>query len=109
MSPSSINGYGAYAGLNATYVLTNRLSSTEKVKDFPDETYYTSGKTSENAVNIDLGVKIAQMQALYQASQETVTSSKQLSNYLNIIVVISLVGITSLIGFYFLRKKPKSI
>ncbi|MFA5687091.1 MAG: hypothetical protein WCZ47_02625 [Bacilli bacterium] len=108
-SPSSINGYGAYAGLNATYVLTNRLSSTEKVKDFPDETYYTSGKTSENAVNIDLGVKIAQMQALYQASQETVTSSKQLSNYLNIIVVISLVGITSLLGFYFLRKKPKSI
>lgn len=99
------NGYKAYTQLNSVYDLDKRLSSTAKVADFKEKGHYTSGKNDGNQVNTDLGLKLTMMNDLNGGSQSVNITTA--NNSLNSTLVIATLGLTTIVGYYFLSRKKK--
>lgn len=105
--PSSINGYGAFNTLNTNFNLTGRtFSSSDTVLDFVSAADYATGRGA--GVTVLTSTKIAMMQANAVANNGNVNYiSPSTRRNVGLVVVISSISLTSLIGYYLLRTKKQ--
>lgn len=105
--PSSINGYGAFNTLNTNFNLTGRnFTSSDTVLDFVSAADYATGRGA--GVTVLTSTKIAMMQANAVANNGNVNYiSPSTRRNVGLVVVISSISLTSLIGYYLLRTKKQ--
>ena len=114
--PNTTNGYMAFNALDTNFL--PRASSVwnmegdltgNLIKDYVLESNYATG-TRETVAATDAFAKYQRMQALYIIGSSTPGQSHRVtSNTANIglIMAISLIGITAIAGFYFLKTKKQ--
>lgn len=112
--PSAINGYGAFPEMSRTFFkkddgewkIVGLLDEIE-INDYVSmDTGYASGRTA----TVDAYTKYATMEALHLAAANGAgapVKSSQASS-MGIVLIIGLLGITSIGAFYFLQKKKYS-
>jgi hypothetical protein len=111
-SPSTINGYGAFPEMNRTFF--KDADGEWKIVGLLDEvmlddyasmdTSYTGERVEES---VDAYEKYLKMEALYLASSggSGAPNIFATNNSITFVVLISIIGITSLAALYFLKKK----
>ena len=108
-SASTTNGYEAFAILNTNFDLTGRtFAETDTVLDFINQADYSTGRGA--GVTVLTSNKILMMQAMYNAAHPgpglRVTELDYKKNA-GLVVLIGLVGISTLAGIYFLKTKKQ--
>lgn len=103
---SITNGYGAFKKLNDHFNLTGRTyTESDTVLDFANMSDYATGRGA--GVTVNTGAKVAEMQRLYTSNigllsvRDSVTNDSGLEG----VIIIGVLGLSSLIGYYFISKK----
>ena len=103
-SPSTTNGYGAFDTLDVHFNLTGRTYfETDTVLDFIDVADYADGRgTGETVLT---SVKVAMMQAMANSSGMSTLPLLDDKKNLNTILIVGLLGLTTIAGLYISSKK----
>lgn len=106
-SDSANNGYGAFDSLNTNFNLTGRtFSETDTVLDFINQSDYSMGRG--DGVTVLTSNKIAMMQTMYNLSLSPARiTTVDFKKNTKLVFLISLIGMSALAGFYFLKSKKQ--
>ncbi len=107
-SDSATNGYGAYNTLNINFNLKGRLfAETDTVLDFINQADYSAGRGT--GVTVKTEDKISKMESMYNAfiSPSRDTTNLDFNMNTGLVILIGLIGISLLAGFYFLKTKKQ--
>lgn len=106
-SDSANNGYGAFNSLNTNFNLTGRaFSETDTVLDFINQSDYSMGRGA--GVTVLTSNKIAMMQTMYNLSLSPARiTTVDFKKNTKLVFLISLIGMSALAGFYFLKSKKQ--
>ncbi|MDY0399619.1 MAG: hypothetical protein RBR36_02820 [Bacilli bacterium] len=103
-SDSANNGYGAFNSLNTNFNLTGRtFSETDTVLDFINQSDYSMGRGA--GVTVLTSNKIAMMQAMANSSGMSTLPLLDDKKNLNTILIVGLLGLTTIAGLYISSKK----
>ncbi|MDD4520869.1 MAG: hypothetical protein PHF59_02480, partial [Bacilli bacterium] len=103
-SPSTTNGYGAFGALDANFNLTGRTyTEVDTVLDFINEADYEKGRGT--GVTVSTSVKVAMMQAMTNSSGMSTLPLLDDKKNLNTILIVGLLGLTTIAGLYISSKK----
>jgi hypothetical protein len=103
-SPSTTNGYGAFDTLDDHFNLTGRTYvETDTVLDFIDDADYATGRG--DGVTVLTSVKVAMMQAMANSSGMSTLPLLDDKKNLNTILIVGLLGLTTIAGLYISSKK----
>jgi hypothetical protein len=106
-SDSANNGYGAFKSLDTNFNLTGRtFSETDTVLDFINQSDYSMGRGA--GVTVLTSNKIAMMQTMYNLSLSPARiTTVDFKKNTKLVFLISLIGMSALAGFYFLKSKKQ--
>ena len=106
-SDSANNGYGAFDSLDTNFNLTGRtFSETDTVLDFINQSDYSLGRGA--GVTVLTSNKIAMMQTMYNLSLSPARiTTVDFKKNTKLVFLISLIGMSALAGFYFLKSKKQ--
>jgi hypothetical protein len=106
-SDSANNGYGAFKSLDTNFNLTGRtFSETDTVLDFINQSDYSLGRGA--GVTVLTSNKIAMMQTMYNLSFSPARiTTVDFKKNTKLVFLISLIGMSALAGFYFLKSKKQ--
>jgi hypothetical protein len=106
-SDSANNGYGAFDSLDTNFNLTGRtFSETDTVLDFINQSDYSMGRG--DGVTVLTSDKIAMMQTMYNLSLSPARiTTVDFKKNTKLVFLISLIGMSALAGFYFLKSKKQ--
>jgi hypothetical protein len=106
-SDSANNGYGAFDSLDTNFNLTGRtFSETDTVLDFINQSDYSLGRGA--GVTVLTSNKIAMMQTMYNLSFSPARiTTVDFKKNTKLVFLISLIGMSALAGFYFLKSKKQ--
>ena len=106
-SDSANNGYGAFDSLDTNFNLTGRtFSETDTVLDFINQSDYSMGRG--DGVTVLTSDKIAMMQTMYNLSFSPARiTTVDFKKNTKLVFLISLIGMSALAGFYFLKSKKQ--
>ena len=106
-SDSANNGYGAFDSLDTNFNLTGRtFSETDTVLDFINQSDYSLGRGA--GVTVLTSDKIAMMQTMYNLSLSPARiTTVDFKKNTKLVFLISLIGMSALAGFYFLKSKKQ--
>ena len=108
-SDSANNGYGAFKSLDTNFNLTGRaFSETDTVLDFINQSDYSMGRG--DGVTVLTSDKIAMMQTMYNLSFSPARiTTVDFKKNTKLVFLISLIGMSALAGFYFLKSKKQQL
>lgn len=115
-SDSSVNGYMAFGSIDSNFLprtgepavwnMEGTLSG-QLIADYENEVAYVSG-TRETTAATDAFDKYSRMQSLFIANEpESRQSYTPASTNIGVVIIISVLSLTSLAGFYFLKTKKQ--
>ncbi len=115
-SSSSINGYNAFANFNSTFVKNgNDWKTVGNLSDY-EITDFANGNTSYTGspnTTINAYTKYEYVQSMYNGAGSSANNALRILNQsgstTTIIVIVSLIGITAIGGYLFLKKKEEKV